>query len=398
MPYRFTYIRVVENNKKPSGDLSLQPFSLIRAALAAAEETMEGSLMSASWLRFFQTHLSEEELGFLRWRGDLAESTEMRRAFSAIYGRYFSRGLLASKYGFIDFTSLLRVDTPIEDGALVKRKRKQNGDIQNGDIPDWIAIDPVNKTHVLVEAKGSLSGNEDDFLNSQPSCVRTGKEQFERVETFKSNGDPMWTRNWVAANLWSTDARPKKPVSLLWDPEGYGEKLTEEEFPEHAAAIRKHRIAKIAIGLGRDGALQPGEKIPGLVVNIKIEPRDIELPKMYSAMDSPDRLLNIIKDTGYGPQRPIEEPSREVHEECYVASLITPLGIRPILTKTDLKEVRSTQKIARKENRAAMIYGLSGSMLKNGKSSQKVWISDNGIASSDGAGLFDLRDIRLGEM
>ena len=60
-----------------------------------------------------EAHLSSKEMRILRWRGDFAESAEMRRAYSAMYGRYFSRALLASRFGFTDFVPLSRNRTII---------------------------------------------------------------------------------------------------------------------------------------------------------------------------------------------------------------------------------------------------------------------------------------------
>ena len=179
----------------------------------------------------------------LRWRGDLGESAEMRRVFSGLYGRYFARALLASELGVADFIPLNRDDTSIPDGVTVTR-------IDSGDIPDWIAWDPRAGGYVLGEAKGRLTGNEQRFLNGTPSCIDAGKEQFQRVEARDSTGRTIATRNWVAANLWSTDERRRPPVSLLWDPPNHGHSLTDDEVPSHARAIRRHHIETIAKRLG----------------------------------------------------------------------------------------------------------------------------------------------------
>ena len=160
----------------------------------------------------------------LRWRGDFANSAELRRVYSGLYGRYFARALLASRLGITDFIPLNRNDTHIQDGITVER-------IEKGDIPDWIAWDPQANSYVLGEAKGCLTGSEEQFLNGTPGCVGAGKAQFTRVAVRDSARRQIATYNWVAANLWSTDVRMREPVSLLWDPPDDGVALMDEEVP-----------------------------------------------------------------------------------------------------------------------------------------------------------------------
>ena len=310
MPYRYTYIRIVNPNNAHD-KTEYRPFSLLWAALAASEETMQGGLMASAWLGLFRSHLSAEETELLCWHRDLAESTEMRRAYSAIYGRYFSRGLLAARFGFSDFVSLEKGGAVLDDGVTVSRSRE-------GDIPDWIAWDPAAGSYVLAEAKGSLTGIDDDFLYSKPSCVDDGKAQFGRVKVSNSNGRQIRTRNWVAANLWSTDQRPRDSVSLLWDPDGDGEELLREEIPAHAAAIRSHRIGKIATGLGRAESLQLGEKTSGIAVRIRIEPSKNGAPMEAKSDKVVQRILEGPETRVLGPT---EETAREQHDGVYVASL-----------------------------------------------------------------------------
>ena len=383
MPYRYTNIRIVEPTKK-SDRIEFRPVSLLWAALAAAEETMQGSPLASAWLRLFQGHLSISETQILRWRDDLAESTEMRRAYSAMYGRYFSRALLASRFGFTNFVPLSRNDTPIENGVTVRR-------IKRGDIPDWIAWDPAARSYVLAEAKGSLTGRDRNFLYERPTCVATGKAQFDRVEVIDSHNRIIRTRNWVAANLWTTDERRRRSVSLLWDPEGDGDELLSNEIPVNAAAIRGRRIANIAMGLGRPKTLRLGAENLGQTVRISIQPSEDDLPPEPAA----DKMMRGDKDSGSSVFPPIEEPSREKHEDVYVAALITLLGIRPIRDSADLVTTRSVQHRVRKGNEPAMVYGISTSALTTADYKQTIWLSGGGLASPDGAALFDLKQIEL---
>ena len=105
MPYRWTRLRKVDQNGG-AGVSGKWPVSLFRAALCAAEETTQGSPFAPAWLRLFQEHLSTREPNMLRWRGNLGSSSEVRRAYSGLYGRYFARALLAGELGITDFIPL----------------------------------------------------------------------------------------------------------------------------------------------------------------------------------------------------------------------------------------------------------------------------------------------------
>ena len=341
--------------------------NLWHTALSAAEETLGGGPLASAWLRLFRTHLSLSELDLLRWRGDLGRSAEMRRVYSRLYGRYFARALLASRLGITDFVSLNRNSTQIPDGVSVER-------IDTGDIPDWIAWDPQENTYVLGEAKGCLTGSAQQFLGRTPSCVDAGKVQFTRVIVRDLVHRQIATHNWVAANLWSTDARKREPISLLWDPPGDGVALTDEEVPRHANAIRKHRIATITRQLGD----------PAIAVRIAIKPSDDNVPS---------GLVDADRDSRYGRT---EQPSREPHEDDYLAAIITPLGIQPIRDAADLRTAHAIKKRADSTGEPAMIYGLARRTPQTAESHDMPWLSDNGIVAPDGSSLFNLTNVEIG--
>ena len=344
-----------------------RPVSLWRAALAAAEETINGGPLATAWLQLFRGHLSCSEAELLRWRGDLGESAEMRRVYSGLYGRYFARALLATELGLTDFIPLNRDITPIPDGVTVTR-------IDKGDIPDWIAWNPQTGAYVLGEGKGRLTGSEQRFLNGTPSCVDAGKEQFARVEVRDSGGRTIATRNWVAVNLWSTDERRQRPVSLLWDPPEDGDLLTDDEVPRHADAIRRHHIATTAMRLGE----------PDFTVRIAVKPSDDGVSST---------IREATEDSWFGP---IERHSREPHESDYQAAVITLLGIRPIRDAGDLRDAHGIRERADRTGEPVMIFGLAKVKLPPAESRQMPWLSDNGIAA-DGLGLFNLKNAEIRE-
>lgn len=371
MPFRWTHIRTVEPSI-PHDKTVHQPFSLWWAALAAADETMQGGPLVPAWLRLFSAHLSSVENVRLRWGGDLADSAELRRAYSALYGRYFSRALLASRLGFTDFVPLRTNVTRLPNGVTIRRTA-------NGDIPDWIAWDPATGSYCLCEAKGSLTGKESTFMTGQPTCVTEGKKQFGRIEVLNGSGKALATRNWVAANLWSTDSRRRESVSLLWDPASGGETLSEGEREKHADGIRRRRIANIALRLGRVGLLGAARRTGGALVRVKANPDREGMPAEVSP-DHEDHLL-----------QPIERPATKPHEGVYAAALITPFGIRPILDGRDVAALKATSR----SPASAMLFGLSVNVLRAGQAVSEPWISGQGIAAPDGLSLFDLSRVEV---
>ena len=367
MSYRWTHLRKVDQNggSGVSGDW---PISLFRAALCAAEETIQGSPFASAWLRLFQEHLSASEAETLRWRGELGTSSEVRRAYSGLYGRYFARALLAGELGITDFIPLQTKCTRIDGGVTVWR-------VRGGDIPDWIAWDSRRPGYVLGEAKGRLTGNVQDFLNGVPSCIAAGKAQFTRVEVLDSGNRRILTRNWVAANRWSTDKRGGQAVSLLWDPPGDGEPLTPDEAGRHAEAMRRHRIEAIAGRLGD----------PEVTVRIVAKASDSGMPSLATAAK---------RDSPFGP---FERPSREPHEGYYRAAIVTPLGVRAIGNENDLDEARAIGERASRTDEPAMIFGLAKGTSNTPESGQMAWLSENGIASADGSALFNLKSVDIAE-
>ena len=365
MSSRWINLRTVD----PGADLDVVEgrwLNLWWAALAAADETIQGGPVAPAWLRLFEAHLSGSETAMLQWRGHLGESAEMRRAYSGLYGRYFARAVLMAELGITLFVPLQTNATPIPGGVTVTR-------VGSGDIPDWIAWDPGAGSYVLCEAKGRLSESEGRFLRGQPGCIGPGKAQFDKVEVTDSNGRRIATRNWIAANLWSTDRVRRSPVSLLWDPPGDGEPLTPEETGRHALAMRRQRDATVAAQLGN----------PERRVRIVIAPSDDDM-RARSVQGSEDSRSGAI-----------EHSSREPHEGDYLAAAITLLGVRTIRDEDDLQAVHAMRKRADDTGEPAMIFGLAKAEPQASKTGEVPWLSENGIASPDGLSLFNLRSVEI---
>ena len=400
MSYRYAYTRIVDPGAG-TDVVDFGPFDLWWAAISAAEETIQGSPLASAWLTLFQDHLSKADTRHLRWAEDLAESAEMRRAYSALYGRFFGRAFLASRLGFTDFVPLETERTAV--GNLVEVKR-----ISRGDVPDWIAWNPRSRSYVLAEAKGRLGGSVDGFLSQTPACISSGKAQFDRVEVRETSGRKIRTSNWVAANRWCTDQRGRAPVCLLWDPGGEGEQLLEEEIPRHAAAVRRRRVEGIAAGLGHPG-FPEGETEPvGRTVHIAAVPsassdlpeppemlEPLELAAIPQAPDDEWRLPVADRGPVVVTRREAEPRPRERHEDVYVAAVITRFGMTPIVDESGVDAVRAFQDRAGSGGEPALIYGISRGVFAGPETARPGWWSGSGIATPDGAGLFDVTQVEI---
>ena len=322
----------------------------------------------------------------------------MRRAYSALYGRFFGRAFLASRLGFTDFVPLQTDRTRV--GNLVEVRR-----VKRGDIPDWIAWDPRSRSYVLAEAKGRLGGSAEGFLTQTPACITSGKAQFERVEVREAPGRRVRTTNWVAANLWSTDQRGGRPVCLLWEPDGEGEQLLEVEIPRHAAAIRRQRAGGIAAGLGHPGFPEGETEASGWTVRIAAAPSEPSEPlellgsqetrAIPQGLEEGRNLLRADREPVSVTRREAQPRSRERHEDAYIAAIITRLGITPIVDQSGVDAARAAQDRAGSGGEPALIYGISGGVLAGLETRRLGWWSGTGIATPDGAGLFDATQVEI---
>lgn len=421
--YRWTTHRTYDG---ASDRVDEAAFSMWWLARAAAEETLQGSPLAASWLKLFRTHLSENDTYWLRWRGNFAESAELRRAYSGLYGRFFARAMLANHLGFSNFISLKRNGVQVGTGPVrVERSSK-------GDIPDWIAWNDASSCYVLCEAKGSLTSK--DFLYpGGPTCAHDGKRQFSRVETF--NGTTrIYPAQWVAATRWATDDRGGYPVTLLWDPPVDETNFGEDEATIHRTAITRAWLDSIAPALGWTGADDLiSEERSKTALTIKADPGPIPESEDWPLGEEKTKLTEIssptapkgvearqtVRELVYRTRGPTDQfglpvdyrqlvpspiyPDRQrldpppsqknTHKGAYISVVITPFGIAPIRSQSDLESLIRLQERARNLEQPAMLVGLPLGLDPSRKKDQTTWLDGAGISSPDGLGVFDLRRI-----
>lgn len=399
----------------------LAPVSLWWAARAAAEETLQGAPLVASWLKLFRTHLSEADGYWLRWRGGFAESAELRRAYSGLYGRFFARALLAQHLKFTRFVSLQRngIELPMSS-VRVRRTAK-------GDIPDWLAWDEAGSRFVLCEAKGSLTAK--DFLHKDgPKCVLEGKKQFDRVKTFVG-GHRIHPAQWVSASRWATDDRGGEPITALWDPPAGGTPFGEDDARRYRAAMTLSWLDSIAPGLGyrtagdlmssnREGDALVVEAMPGPI------PESDDWPRSGDGMDLLDSALptNLVSSSVQqeirsgnsrlvaalgdglsdsavyrgGPSLLVPaQQEKQPYAGKYVSALVTRFGIQPIRGKSDMPAVLERQARARDGEEPAMLIGIPMGIDPFETRGKSVWEDGAGIAPDGDLAVFDLRRITV---
>ena len=386
---RFSHLRVVDGSVDIGGAKAIALWWL---AAAATEEFLQGSPMAPAFVSLFQAHLQPGSSWF-RWAGDLAESAEMRRALSGLYGRIVARALLTHRLGFTDFVSLNRYETTY-GGLQVSRNTKiVKGDriYVEGDIPDWIALDPRTRRAVLCEAKGALTGSEAQFKRGTPSCVADGKKQFGRVRVTRGTS-LVATRNWVAANFWATEKRKRTPVSLLFDPPSQGEDIPDDRWSDIQAgatmAWARSILSAIGIAQEPDTASVTGGQFAVTIKakpSRKLEQRTVDPGQKSGNLDSANILL------------PDHEWSSEAFEGSFYSALITSTGLTFIRSPAELEAARARIDEERKGGRTALLTGLSTSAITRSKNrSGTLWISLPGMVRSDGFALFDACQVEIG--
>ncbi|MDQ1158843.1 hypothetical protein QE385_003170 [Sphingomonas sp. SORGH_AS 950] len=435
MPYRWATHRVVDSTGTEA--IGTAPISLWWIARAAAEETLQGGAMVPAWLTLFQSHLSAIDLHNLRWADDLAVSTELRRSYSGLYGRFVARALLTHHLGLTRFNSLTRNGIALPHSITVSRS-------SDGDIPDWLAWDRRRRKFVLCEAKGSLSGT--DFLTGDPpSCIRKGKEQFGRVSSTVA-GRSYRPDEWVAATLWSTDTRSHTPVTILWDPPVEQAPFSPDEAEHHQRVITRAWLDSIAVGFGVDNAdailraakedqtvevratpgPSPERPVPppdprelpleeGLTVKVDHAPEEFPSserqfrderereggdvsPQLDLPAPPPDRrparpMIELAASAALvGPSilepRP---PEAAPFQGAFLTALVTRLGVRPIRTKRDFETLQIAQERARSFGEPAMLIGLPRDISPERDQSGVEWSDAAGVVAPNDLAVFDLR-------
>lgn len=221
-----------------------QLFDLRWAAWGAAVETLQIDLVANGWMNLFSALLEPHPCVELRWLDSgPGSNAEVKRAYSALFGRFFGRAVLRRDHG-------CRWLRQVQDGmelvpGVILRRRAGHA----GDLPDWVGWDDIHDCFVVAEAKGSHDrGNWNGV--APPPPIRTALEQLGRVEIVDTAG-PIHFKTWAVACRWGTVANTVTPTIVTCDPDHRGRMLEPAEARKLRAEVRARWVADLLEGVGR---------------------------------------------------------------------------------------------------------------------------------------------------
>lgn len=214
-------------------------------AMAAAIETLQVELVISGWVGLFEALLAPGPE--LRWlQGGPGGEAEIKRAYSALLGRFFGRAVLRHEHGCVDLRQV-RDGMEVAPGYELHRK---HGVSAQGDLPDWVGW--TNNANVLTvcEAKGSRDTGSWKSRIAPP--LREALRQVDRVEIRDYLWMPIQTKNWVVGSRWGTEENGKATTITTIDPLTDGRALGPAEANTVSAALYANWLSDLLMGIGRD--------------------------------------------------------------------------------------------------------------------------------------------------
>lgn len=240
---RYVHRREVSRSGAFSWNVDAEPFDLRWAAWAAAVETLQIDLVASGWMNLFTALLMPPPTTDLRWAATgPGTNAEIKRAYSALMGRFFGRATLRRDHGC---RWLRQVSDGLELCPGVHLRRRTG---HSGDLPDWVGWDDFHGCWVVAEAKGSHDRG--DWVDGDPPPLQRALAQLDRVEIVDAAG-PIAFKTWAVACRWGTEANGLSPVIVTCDPVGDGRRLEEWEVAKHREEARARWVADLLEGLGR---------------------------------------------------------------------------------------------------------------------------------------------------
>jgi hypothetical protein len=221
-------------------------FDLDQVEMAALRETLQTTLGANPFSSFIRAFLASYT-DSLVWLGEgPGIGREMRRAFSALFGRFFARAYLSDCHGFVWFAPL---DGRVQRVAP-RLRVAPSGPHQN--LPDWIC---AGQRHLaLAEAKGAR-GTTRLTYQSKPAPIRQAIKQLQncRVSVFdRARQDWIERRlkGWAVFNQWCIQSsNAVYPFLYVVDPVTHGEELADNDLPMLIRAVAREHVAGLFRGL-----------------------------------------------------------------------------------------------------------------------------------------------------
>ncbi len=226
------------------------PLDIDAVARCAWGEILQTAPGSTSLFGFLEGLL--EPGPSLTWRAQgPGRGTEMRRAFSGLFGRFFARAYLQEHHGFVWFTAIDGNNFMLSPSWRVRRKRGSATE-----MPDWICARPGELA--IAEAKGShQKGNA--TRGGVPGPIKTAAGQITGVRVEKRiprrpGVRPHWSarsvKGWAVMSRWGLAAPLRAPFLYALDPETEGEPLSKDETERLIQAVARTHLEQTAEGLG----------------------------------------------------------------------------------------------------------------------------------------------------
>lgn len=223
------------------------PIDLALVAHSAAIETLQIDLVARGWVGLFSALLEPGPDGSdLIWRDNgPGGEAEIKRAYSALFGRFFGRAILRHEHGCMDLRQV-HEGLEIASGLRIRRRLAASA---RSDLPDWVAWNADAGCYSVCEAKGSH--DQGDWEGRVPPMVHAAMEQTNRMEVIDVTGARVQTKNWVIASRWGTSKNGKMPTIITMDPPSDGRRLTPQEAEELPLETHALFVADLLRGLGR---------------------------------------------------------------------------------------------------------------------------------------------------
>ena len=190
-----------------------EEIDLIGLTYAAMRETLVSPNIPMVFKNLFLSLLTEKSDKLIWKRGGVGENTELKRGYSAIFGRIFARYFLTEK---ADVKCLLPIQSKIPVSSYPFELEIKN---KNPNLPDWIGC--TEKELILAEAKGSHdleNWQKKSYPKNLPSRLETAKQQVNSShislyyrDKLKHTFAKIPFTGWSVASRWATENKNNEP-------------------------------------------------------------------------------------------------------------------------------------------------------------------------------------------
>jgi hypothetical protein len=232
----------------PGAEFEVSPHTIDLALVAhsAAIETLQIDLVAKAWVGMFGALLEPgTDTSPLMWSADgPGGEAEIKRAYSALFGRFFGRAVLRHEHGCF---GLRQVRDGMELSPGIELHRKIPG--LKGDLPDWVGWVPARGCFTICEAKGSYE--KASWIGRHPPILNAATDQLDRVQVLDATGVRLQTKNWVVASRWGTSINGKETTIITKDPLTDGRALSKADAERVEREASAFWLADLLAGLGQ---------------------------------------------------------------------------------------------------------------------------------------------------